>query len=182
MPLTPINYQNTIIYKIQCREKPELIYVGHTTDFTRRKNQHRTVSNCSSSSKYNRKLYLMIRENGGWEMFNMIQIKEYPCENKRQAEAEEDKMMQELKSNLNSCRSFTGMSESDYAFQYRATHKDRKKVVDRIYREKNKEAIKQKKQKKMQCECGQTASSSHMSRHRLSQHHIEFIKSLEKTT
>ena len=34
----------------------------------------------------------------------MIQIKEFPCENKRQAEAEEDRIMMEMKASMNGHR------------------------------------------------------------------------------
>ena len=46
----------------------------------------------------------MIRENGKWEAFKMIMIKEFPCENRLQACAEEDKIMLEVKATLNDIR------------------------------------------------------------------------------
>ena len=50
------------------------------------------------------KLYQMIRENGGWDDFNMIVIEEFPCKNLREAKAEEDKVMREMKSTMNTNR------------------------------------------------------------------------------
>ncbi len=47
MPLNEINYENTVIYKIQHIEKDELLYVGHTTDFTKRKYLHKVTCNDS---------------------------------------------------------------------------------------------------------------------------------------
>jgi hypothetical protein len=38
----------------------------------------------------------MMRENGGWECFTMIVIKEYPSDNKMEARIEEDKVMREM--------------------------------------------------------------------------------------
>jgi hypothetical protein len=35
-------------------------------------------------------------------MFNMIEIKKFPCKNKKEAEAEEDRVMRELKATMNS--------------------------------------------------------------------------------
>ena len=43
----------------------------------------------------------MLRDNGGWECFKMVVIKPFPCENKLQADAEEDRVMLEFKSNIN---------------------------------------------------------------------------------
>ena len=44
MPITPIDCSKMIIYKIQHNEKPELLYIGSTTNFKIRKNRHK--SNC----------------------------------------------------------------------------------------------------------------------------------------
>ena len=43
----------------------------------------------------------MIRNNGGWDSFKMLEIKKFPCNDKREALAEEDKVMKELSSNVN---------------------------------------------------------------------------------
>ena len=75
MPRTPINYQNTIIYKIVCNDLTITeSYVGSTTDFRRRKSQHKSSCNTINNSKYNQKNYIFIRENGGWENWTMLEI------------------------------------------------------------------------------------------------------------
>ena len=61
MPRIAIDYTNTIIYKIQHNDNDELIYVGHTTDFTKRKSSHKTNTNSVSGKAYNRQVYKMIR-------------------------------------------------------------------------------------------------------------------------
>ena len=64
MPRKPINYQNTIIYKIVCNDlNIKDLYVGHTTDFRRRKGGHK-----SRSSSSDMKIYKAIRDNGGWKL------------------------------------------------------------------------------------------------------------------
>ncbi len=66
MPLKAINHKNTIIYKIQHNDKPELLYIGHTTNFDTRKYQHkRSASDPVDSSA----IYEIIREHGGWNSF-----------------------------------------------------------------------------------------------------------------
>ena len=42
------NYSKSMIYKIEHMNKPELLYVGSTTDFVRRKAQHK--QNCNSEN------------------------------------------------------------------------------------------------------------------------------------
>ena len=73
MPKTPIDYSKTIIYKIVCKDlNVKDVYVGHTTDFIRRKRQHNSVCNCETSLRHNLKVYQLIRDSGGWENWSMI--------------------------------------------------------------------------------------------------------------
>ena len=128
MPKVPIDYNNTIIYKIEHIEKDDLVYVGHTTNWDRRKYSHKQRCNNKNDTKHNLKLYKMMRDNGGWEMFRMIEIEKYPCNDKREAEKRENDIMKELKSSMISIRSF--ISEDD------------KKEWDKEYYLKNKERLK----------------------------------------
>ena len=98
------DYSKIVIYKIQHQENPELLYVGHTTNFVRRKCEHKKKCNNGNDIKYNTKLYTMMRENGGFECFNMVKIKPFPCKNRREAEKEEDSIMLEMKANMNEIR------------------------------------------------------------------------------
>jgi len=104
MPRTPVDYSKTVIYKIQHVENESLVYVGSTTNFTKRKACHKTCCNNLNSKAYNCKVYDMIRNNGGWEMFKMVEIEKFPCRDKREAEAREDELMIELKANMNDRR------------------------------------------------------------------------------
>ena len=46
MPKDNIDYSNTIIYKIYCKDTSiSDTYIGHTTNFLLRKQQHKYVSN-----------------------------------------------------------------------------------------------------------------------------------------
>ena len=77
MPKKEIDYSKTVIYKIQHNSKKELIYIGSTTNFTKRKTHHRCSSITNIQKRqYLIKLYVMIRENGGWNEFEMVPIKE----------------------------------------------------------------------------------------------------------
>ena len=140
MPLTKVDYSKTIIYKIQHREIDELLYVGSTTDFTRRKAQHKRACNNVNGRHYNMKIYKMIRDNGGFDCFNMTIIKEFPCENKRQVETEEDKIMRQTKANMNSYRAFATPEDLKKNLeQYRLEHKEqiveRKKQYYQLHKE-----------------------------------------------
>ena len=148
MPKTIINYQKSIIYKIQHEDNPELLYVGSTTDFTKRKSHHKSNCNNDKKQNYNFKIYKMIRDNGGWEMFKMIIIKEYPCNNKIELLLEEDKIMIELKSNMNEHRASRTRKQyrednKEQIKQYKEDHKEQIKQKDKQYKEDHKEQIKQ---------------------------------------
>jgi predicted GIY-YIG superfamily endonuclease len=97
MPKKTIDYSNCCIYKIEHIDKDDLVYVGHTTNFTKRKSQHKYNCNAEKSSKNNLKLYTMMRDNGGWDMFRMIEVEKYPCKDKREAEKRECEVMKGLK-------------------------------------------------------------------------------------
>ena len=86
MPKVPKNYQDTVIYKIVCNDlNIEDVYVGHTTNFTKRKCQHKSATNYENGTKYNLKIYKTIRDNGGFENWSMIEIEKYPCNDLQEA-------------------------------------------------------------------------------------------------
>ena len=54
MPLKTIDYSKTIMYKLVCFDlNIKDIYVGHTTDFIRRRAQHKQTCNNSNCKAYN---------------------------------------------------------------------------------------------------------------------------------
>ena len=81
MPKTNIDYSNTIIYKISCKDASvNHVYVGHTTNFVQRKYVHKT-----GSMNKNAELYEIIREHGGWENWNMEIVTFLHCDNHNDA-------------------------------------------------------------------------------------------------
>ena len=75
-----MDYSKCCIYKIEHIDDETLLYVEHTTNFSKRKGEHKnSCKNENANSTYNLKLYQMIRENGGFEMFKMIEVEKYPC-------------------------------------------------------------------------------------------------------
>jgi len=106
MPKTPIDYSKGLIYSIVCKTDEKLIYIGSTTNFTKRKNQHKTACHNENIKDYNYKVYVMIRANGGWDNFDMKPVKEYACENAIQLVIEEERIRKEMQANLNAQRAF----------------------------------------------------------------------------
>ena len=90
MPRKEINYSNCIIYKIVCDDlNVKELYVGSTTDFTKRKSTCKKICNDENDKSYNNKLYKMIRENGGWDNWSLILIEKYPCNDNNEAKSRE---------------------------------------------------------------------------------------------
>ena len=100
MPKKNIDYSNTIIYKIYCKNNTvNDIYVGHTTNFIKRKYQHKIACN---KLDYKLKIYNIIRSNGGWENWDMTEIATYNCKNHTEARIKEQEHYKLLKCSLNS--------------------------------------------------------------------------------
>lgn len=80
-----MNFENAVIYKIVCKN-PEVTdsYVGSTTNFKRRQKEHKKHCNNENSKSYNLKVYQFIRDNGGFDNWEFIEIcKANECKNKQ---------------------------------------------------------------------------------------------------
>jgi len=122
MPKEPIKYENTIIYKIVCLV-PDINnkYIGYTTDIIRRKYYHKVKSMDPKNNKY--KLYHFINQHGGFNNFDIIEIKKYPCMNNNEAKAKQYKYIKLLNADLNSNNV---INKSDYnvkAFLHENEHR-----------------------------------------------------------
>ena len=102
MPKVDIDYSNTIIYKITCKD-PTITdkYVGHTTNFIQRKHAHKQSSH-NNKTLNDTKLYRVIRENGGWANWKMEIVGFYDCKNQYEARIKEQHHYIELHATLNS--------------------------------------------------------------------------------
>ena len=195
MPKTIIDYSKTIIYKIINYDCPDLVYVGSTTNFTKRKQHHKDAVFNQNSLNHNLKIYKIIRENGNWESWNMIKICDYPCNDKREAELEEDKHMMELKANMNTYRASRTKEQyyvdnKDKIKQYRDDNKDKIKQYhednkDKIkenlkkYYDDNKDQINANKSKKCTCECGSPFTIGNKSQHIKTMKHQKYLNTIE---
>ena len=170
MPKKDIDYSKSIIYKIQHLINQELLYVGSTTNFIKRKNEHKRICNSKNDYKYNRRVYSMIRNNGGWDNFNCIIIKEFPCLTKNDLLFEEDKVMRELQSNMNTLSSkLTEEQKKEYS---------RNKMKE--YRETNFNNCNDKKNAynsiQNTCSCGGSFLNKHKARHFKTKKHLNFLE------
>lgn len=204
MPKQAIDYSKTIIYKIEHSIDKSLLYVGHTTDFITRKHSHKISCNCKGVSDHHTKKYQMIRDNGGWDMFQMLEIKKFPCQDSNEARAEEERVRIELNASLNSVRAF-GIPKPEQDREYREANQEKIKASKKQYRIDNRERLNAKSQAYLEehrdeineqkrnhyqeikdkrheknkiqvtCECGMTYTQCNKARHLKTQFHLDNI-------
>jgi hypothetical protein len=95
------------IYKIYNKDKPEVFYIGSTTRFSGRKSHHKKNVNNKVGKRYWTRLYVYIRDNGGWDNFTIEPIETGVCENKEFMRQKEQEYIDSLKPELNSIRVIT---------------------------------------------------------------------------
>ena len=140
MPKVPTDYTKIVIYKLVHKEDYDNanIYIGSTSNFTKRKSQHKFSCLNEKDKKYNQKNYQSIRNNGGWDEWNMIEIEKYPCNDKREAETKEEYWRIHFNAVLNSKACISSNEDKKEKRKiYRATNKEKIKE----YRQDNKEKI-----------------------------------------
>ena len=142
MPKQPIDYSKTIFYRIVCNDLNITdCYIGHTTNFIKRKQKHK--QDCISEKS---KVYQFIRDNGGWLNWSMIMIDQISCENLNDACKLERKFLEEYKATLNSNIPSRTQKEwfednidkiKDYQKEYNNLNKDYQKEYQKEYYNKN---------------------------------------------
>ena len=128
-----------IMYKI-VPKNPQLnyCYIGHTVNFSNRKNQHiRNTSNENDHKHYHLKHYDIIRQTGGWDEWEMVEIEKFIGKTKLEARIREQQLIEEYGANLNSLKAYITEDE----------RKATKNAITEKYRENNKELLKQQTKK-----------------------------------
>ena len=142
MPKTPINYDETCIYKLISKD-PDITetYIGHTTRLVKRKAEHKSKCNNPNDKRHNVILYQYIRANGGWDNFNIIMVEKFACKDKHEAEAREQYYITLFHSKLNS--QYASRTKKEYSEQ----NKDKIADYHKIWWEQNKDEINEKKKR-----------------------------------
>ena len=207
MPRKPIDYSKTHFYKIVCKDLSiKDCYVGHTTDFKRRKSEHKKFCKAERDKHYNLQIYKFIRETGGWENWEMILLQTENCENGMEARRKERYYKEQENATLNKnvpSRTFDEYLEENkerfkeyrqnyYAEnidtikqkhkEYRRNHKEEKKLLDKEYRENNKETIRENKQQWYENNKDKVKQrvkeNREKKRHERSQRHQDYLQTL----
>jgi hypothetical protein len=181
-----VKYNESTIYKLCCKDVNVTDeYVGSTTNFYRRKNEHKRRCNNENLDGYNCPVYICIRDNGNWTNWDMVEVEKYEATDKQDLHKRERYWIETLKSSLN--KQIPTRTNEEY-------YKDNREVVlkkVKIYQESNKEAIVTRKKKyyesnketindklrvSITCECGTIINKSGLSQHKKSKKHLKLME------
>ena len=158
MPKKVIDYSKTHFYKIVCKDlNVKDCYVGHTSNFIKRKWAHKETCYNANSPAYNLNVYRFIRDNGGFENFEMILVNTENCENRLEACKKEREYIEALNATLNKATPYISDEE-------------------RIIRDKKNKQLYQAKEYK--CECGQTVCLPDKSKHLKTEKHFRLLREM----
>ncbi len=185
MPKTPTDYSKTIIYKICCKDPSIIdIYVGHTTNMTKRRSCHKCRCTDETSNYYNLYVYDFIRNNGSWNNWEIIQIEEYNCKNKEEALKQERFWLDELNASLNKVLPTRTPKEyrnenKEYCYnqikEWRNNNQEHFKHQQKEYYE----SIKEKRNEEISCECGCQISKINLKRHQTMKIHLKTMEKIK---
>jgi len=153
------NYNQSHIYKLCCKDTDiKEIYIGSTTNFTRRKCRHKSDCHNINSKQHNYKVYQFIREHDGFQNWDMVLIENVNCNTKLELHKIERKFIEELQPSLNKQLPLR-------------THEE----YNKEYRIKNKEILNESQKEKFTCECGGKFTKCHKIQHIKTKKHIKFL-------
>jgi len=144
-----INYETTeiIFYRFVC-DDPNIIntYVGHTTNFIRRKSRHKDCCICQKYKRYHNRVYQVIRDNGGWDNWNMIEIHRQFCIDDVDARKKEQEFIEYYNCDMNSRNAYTSRidymkNQVEYSRKRREEKLDEIKLKKKEYHKKNKDKL-----------------------------------------
>jgi len=134
-----VNYKKSVIYKLCSKDlNVKDFYIGASSCIRTRKATHKSACNREQGKKYNMKVYKFIRENGGFDDWELIWLADAPCENRLQLRGIERKYIEQYRPTLNSC--IPGRTRKEYDL----FHKSDKMRYSKKYYQENKEKIKEK--------------------------------------
>ena len=158
------DYSKSIIYKLCCKDiNIKEIYIGSTTNFKRRKCEHKSTCNNSNNKNYNLNVYQYIRANGNWDNWDMIIIEKFECNDKLELHKRERYWLENLQASLNSkipnrskkeweednkdklkeyCKEWKDNNKEKYNEKNKEYYENNKEYF-KVYRENNKDKIKE---------------------------------------
>ena len=180
------DFTNSVIYHIRHMESKEVIYVGSTTNFSNRKTAHKYNCNHEEGKCFTIPIYCHIRDNGGFDCFEVIPIQSLKLENKTQLLIAEQEEIDKHQTLVNSCKAYITIEQkridnnernkkyreehkaelNEKTKKYRQEHKAEIKLYNKQYKEEHKAEINEKMKEKIECGyCSKRLTKRHICRH-----------------
>jgi hypothetical protein len=195
MPKKDIDYSKMVIYKICCKDlNIKDLYIGCTTNLVKRRCEHKSKCNKDTCKEYNFKVYQFIRDNGGWDNWDVIEVDKCPCLDYEEASKIERYYIETLNATLNKVIPTRTKKE------YNESHKNENKERHKVWYDNNKEHVYQKnknryeikkdtisqymktyyetKKESIKCECGCVVNNSSLLTHMKTQKHLRLMEKL----
>ena len=176
-----VNYNESMIYKLCCNDiNITDIYIGSTTNFNRRKQQHKISCYNKNGIKYNQLNYKFIRDHGGFENWSMVLIENISVNDIHELHKKEREYIEKLNPTLNSRIPSRGVKEryllnkdkiKNYKQQHYLNNKEKTKEYNRTQYLNRKEEV----EKKRLCECGSIVRTDYLTKHKKTNKHLKNI-------
>jgi GIY-YIG catalytic domain len=190
MPRKPIDYSKSLVYRIAYKDIT--YYVGSTTNFRNRKNQHKNNCKNVKAEEYNKALYVFIRENGGWsDDWVMVLIQFYPdCKTSLELLKYEREHYDIYKPELNVSKPYLYEGErEEYQKEYQKENVEKIKEKSIQYYTENAEKLKEQQKQyykenaeklneKCKYKCGGKFAKKNESSHKKTQRHINYLNNV----
>jgi hypothetical protein len=183
-----VNYENGCIYKLCCKDvNVKEIYIGSTVSFKARKSNHKHCCNIEGIKGYEYYVYSFIRDNGGFENWDMIEVEKYKATDKKDLEKRERHWVDTLGAGLNNNMPMRTKQEwyqdnkEVLSEKYKERYQENKEHIlecGKKYTASHKEEIALRKLEKVLCECGETIRKDYKSRHIKCKKHLDRMKTL----
>jgi len=161
-----LEFTKAYIYKIYCKDiNIKDSYIGSTNNFKRRYYTHKNNSTNIKTKKYNYKVYKFIRDNGGWNNFNIDILFIVNVSSKLELQKIERRSIQFLKPTLNVQIPLRTRAE------YYIDNSSKIKDTMNQYRINNHDKL----YKQHQCICGGKYTYDSRHQHFKTKKHIEFM-------
>ena len=159
------------VYKLYCKDLAiKEIYVGSSIDINARIRSHKNASHNPNNGDYNLKVYKFIRDNGGYDAWIYEILEECDVENKKDLVLNYERKYQlELDPQLNV--RVEGRTDQEW----RKDNKERNAILNKKYREENKDKLDKYYKEKFQCDCGGKYTRGHKVQHQKTKKHLAFI-------
>jgi hypothetical protein len=180
------DYSNSSIYRIVCKDEfVTECYVGSTFNLRKRIGDHKGACKNPNTLGHNVPLYKFIRNHGGWENWDVVEVERVSCENVKQLRIRERQWFEHYGATLNAFVPNRSQAEwekenREYMLErdrvYRHKNREQLNEITRAYRHKNREQLNAKAREKITCVCGSVINCDGKARHERTDKHKKWLE------